>query len=62
MLCKLPDYADLLVYQPLSEHTITPFGYDEEDEYWEIDTVNLEVYLRKINDSKILKEYFNNNK
>lgn len=35
ILCKLPDYSDLLKYQPLNEHRITPFGYDEDEEYWE---------------------------
>lgn len=61
MLCKLPDYSDLLVYQPLNEHTITPYGYDEEEEYWEDDTMNLENFLRGIaRHNKVLYEYFMN--
>jgi len=60
LLCKFPDYSDLLKYQPLIDHTITPYGYDEEDEYWEDDTVNLENFLRSIaRHNKILYDYFN---
>ncbi len=56
-------YEKLLIYQPLSEHTITPWGYDEEEEYWEDDTVDLEVYLKKlIPTNKIIREFFNGNK
>jgi len=58
LMCKLPDYSDLLKYQPLSEHEITPNGYDEEDEYWEDDTQNLETFLKKMVGNKIINEYF----
>ncbi len=59
VLCKLPDYADLLQYQPLNQHQITPYGYDEEEEYWEDSTVNLERYMRRrIPMNKVIKEYF----
>lgn len=59
VLCRLPEYSDLLRYEPLSEHEIIAWGYDEEDEYWENDVVNLEKYLRKLipRDKKI-REYF----
>lgn len=59
VMCRLPEYSDLLKYQPLNEHSITPYGYDEEEEYWEDETVNLEVYLKKmIPHDKTIREYF----
>ena len=59
MMCRLPEYSDLLVYQPLSEHDITPYGYDEEEEYWEDDTVNLEEFLREmVLTNKLIREHF----
>jgi hypothetical protein len=59
MLCKFPEYSDLLIYEPLCEHEITPWGYDEEEEYWEGETQNLENYLRKdISLERKIKEYF----
>lgn len=48
LLCKLPDYSDLLKYTPLMEHTIRAWGYDEEEELWEDEPVNLEMFLRKM--------------
>ena len=48
LLCKLPEYSDLLRYQPTNEYTITPYGYDEEDEYWEDEPENLETFLSKV--------------
>lgn len=59
MLCRLPDHADLLKYQPLNEHTIQPWGYDEEEDEWYDEEENLEDFLRKISKfNKKLKEYF----
>jgi hypothetical protein len=59
ILCKLPDYSDLLKYKPLSEHNITPCGYDEDEEYWEDETINLELFLKSmIRNNKVIKEYF----
>lgn len=56
-------YEKLLIFHPLSEHTITPWGYDEEEEYWEDEPIELEEFLRKlIPTNKIIKEYFNGNK
>lgn len=61
MLTRLPDYADLLDFQPLQNHTITPWGFDEEDEYWEDEPINLREFLYKMrNYNKIIKEYFEN--
>jgi len=63
LMCKFPEYSDLLKYQPLNEHNITPYGYDEEDEYWEDETQNLETFLRKyIPLNKDIREYFINKK
>jgi hypothetical protein len=31
-MCKYPDYAELLKYQPLKSYCIQPWGYDEEEE------------------------------
>jgi hypothetical protein len=62
MMCRLPEYSDLLKYQPLDEHTITPWGYDEEDEDCEDDTVNLEEFLRKmIPSNRLIREHFERN-
>ena len=59
MMCRLPCYSELLKYTPLEEHTITPYGYDEEEEYWEDETYDLDVYLRKmICTNKIIREHF----
>ena len=60
LMCKLPDYSDLLKYEPLIDHEIIPNGYDEEEEYWEDDPQNLENFLRGIaRHNKILYDYFN---
>ena len=57
-MCK-SNYEELLRFQPLSEYTIQPYGYDEEDDFWEDDEENLENYLRKmIPMNKAIKEYF----
>ena len=59
LLCKLPGYSDLLKYEPLSEHEITPCGYDEDEDYWEDDPINLEKYLRQMTrTNKTISEYF----
>ena len=59
LLCRLPAFSDLLKYQPLSEYSIQAWGYDEEDDEWEDDVVNLEEFLRerRLYD-KVLNEYF----
>ncbi len=59
IMCK-DHYEDLLKFEPLSEHTIMAFGYDEEEEYWENKPINLETYLKKLSiTNKSIKLYFN---
>lgn len=59
LLCKMPEYSELLQYQPLSEYTITATGYDEEEDYWENDSINLEEFMRRmIRSDKKIREYF----
>lgn len=60
LMCKLPDYADLLKYQPLKEHTIWMYWYDEEEEYVDEGPEDLEKFLRKMRGNKKIKEYFDN--
>lgn len=60
MYCRLPEYSDLLKYQPLEDHTIQAWGYDEDDEVWYDEEIRLDKFLFKIkNTNKKLKEYFN---
>lgn len=57
VMCK-SNYKDLLKFQPLSEHTILTYGYDEEEEYWQEDEEeNLEDFLRKVYEKEV-REYF----
>jgi hypothetical protein len=46
-LCKT-HWGDLLKFQPLTNFTIQPWGYDEEEEYWEGDEVNLNDFVEKL--------------
>lgn len=63
IMCRYPDYAELLKYQPLAEHYIQPWGYDEEEDEWEDDEVNLEDFLKSmIYHNKWLKAYFSGEK
>lgn len=62
VMCRFPDYAELLVYQPLVEHTIQPWGYDEEEYEWEDEPQNLEVFLTCMKTNKWLKAYFSGEK
>ena len=60
LLCKYPDYAELLKYQPLNKHTIKAWGYDEEEDEWEDDPENLEKFLKgMILYNKWIRSYFN---
>ena len=59
VMCSLPEYSELLKYTPLDEHQICAYGYDEEDEFWEDEPVNLKEYLIKIAPfEKKLREHF----
>lgn len=58
VMCRFPDYAELLKYQPLSEYTIKAWGYDEEEDQWEDEPQNLEDFLRRMKTNKWLKAYF----
>lgn len=54
---------ELLRFEPLEDHIIQPFGYDEEDEYWEGDEQNLRDFLIKSSVmNRAVKEYFANEK
>lgn len=57
-MCKT-SWDSLLKYQPLTEHTITSCGYDEDEEYWRDEPVNLYYFLLKISKTdKSLKSFF----
>jgi hypothetical protein len=63
ILCKYPDYAELLKYQPLNEHTIQAWGYDEEEDEWEDEPENLEDFLKPmIPTNKKIRAYFKGEK
>lgn len=61
LLCK-EHWEDLLKFQPLENHTIQAYGYDEEDEYWESEDIhNLKEFLdKKAKHNKTLKELLYN--
>lgn len=60
IMCK-SHYEKLLKYQPLKDHSITPYGYDEEEDYWEGEKSNLYDYLKgMIRFNKEIREYFKN--
>jgi hypothetical protein len=46
IMCKI-NTRKLLEIQNPENYTITPHGYDEEEEYWEGKTVNLKTWLSK---------------
>ena len=59
IMCKYPDYAELLKYQPLKEYEIVAWGYDEDEDYWEDESQNLKIFLKKKTSyNKVLKDYF----
>lgn len=63
VMCSKPDYAELLKYQPLNEHTIQAWGYDEEEDQWEDEPENLENFLKRmIPTNKKIREYFKGEK
>jgi len=60
IMCK-SYFEELLKFQPLAEHTITPYGYDEEEDYWEDEPENLDVFLRgMVRFNKEIREYYEN--
>jgi hypothetical protein len=61
-MCFKPSYSELLKYQPLNDHEIIAWGYDEDDEGWEDDPENLEDFLKRCTFEKEIKDYFNNKK
>jgi hypothetical protein len=63
IMCRLPDYAELLKYQPLKDHTIQAWGYDEEEDQWEDEPENLEDFLKPmVASNKKIREFFNGTK
>jgi len=60
IMCK-NHFEDLLKYKPLNKHRIQSFGYDEDEEYWEGKSINLEKYLKNLIPlNSIIREYFKN--
>jgi hypothetical protein len=56
-------YEELLKFEPLKEHTIVSYGYDEEEELWENEPENLEVFMTRIaKTNKVIEAYLNGNK
>jgi predicted glutamine amidotransferase len=45
-------WGDLLKFQPLEDYTIQPWGYDEEEEYWEGEETSLKVFIDKLKVNK----------
>jgi hypothetical protein len=50
-LCKTK-WHELLKFTPLEDHTITAWGYDEDEELWEDEPVNLLTFLRNFREFK----------
>jgi len=60
IMCK-SHFEELLKFQPLEEHTITPYGYDEEEDYWEDESENLNDFLMHlVHSNKEIREYYVN--
>lgn len=58
IMTTYPLYSDLLKYQPLNEHQILAWGYDEDEDYWEDDEPEiLETFLRRIRERDLI-QYF----
>lgn len=62
VMCRFPEYAELLKYQPLNEHEIQAWGYDEEEDEWEDEPQNLEAFLTIMKTNKWIKAYFSGEK
>jgi hypothetical protein len=64
VLCRLPDYSDLLKYQPLNEHWVESYTLDEDEEYTSDTTqpVRLDVFLRRLTPSNdAIAQWFERN-
>jgi hypothetical protein len=44
-LCRTRWY-ELLKFLPIENHEIMPYGYDEEEDYWEGEKINLREFLK----------------
>jgi hypothetical protein len=63
LLCKYPDYAELLKYQPLKDYQIQAWGYDEEDNRWEEEPENLKKFLQKMKPfNQWIRDFFDKTK
>ena len=47
---RITHWDDLLIYEPLDEHVIQPWGYYADNEYWEGDKMNLKGFYDMITD------------
>ena len=47
LYCK-PTWGELLKFIPANNYTIYPYGYDEEESYWEGKTVNLQKFIDEL--------------
>lgn len=47
VLCKTK-WPDLFKFVPLEDHTIQPWGHDEEEELWEDEPINLKEFLKDV--------------
>ena len=62
LMCTYPDYAELLKYQPLKDYIIIAHGYDEDEEYWEDERENLEVFIGRMKTNKYISPYLKGEK
>ncbi len=56
LMCK-ENYEPLMKFQPFSDYLIQAYGYDEDDEIWEDEPIELSIflsgYLKRERDKKI---------
>ena len=55
-MCKTK-WQELLKYQPLRDHKIQAWGYDEDEAYWENDPQNLRDFLIEIAQSHVVEKH-----
>ena len=51
VMCQ-PHFEDLLKFQPLEDYTISPYGYDEDEDLWGGKSKNLKVFMDDLEDKK----------